>query len=246
MTVKEKQENTFVEKLFKVGAHFGMTKSRRHPSAKPFIFGAKNKIEIFDLEKTNEFLEKAKDFVKNIASQGGTVMFVGGKSESKGAVKRGAESVEMPYVAGRWLGGTLTNFSEIKKRINKLEDLLSQKEKGELVKYTKKERLLIDREIKYLQEFFSGLINLKSLPKALFVVDPKKEQIAVREAKNLGIPVVALASSDCNLFEIDFPIPANDSSIASISFFVDQIASAYKEGKLSTPSKKEEKIEVSF
>lgn len=240
MSTKEIEQNPEITKLFGVGAHFGLIRSRRHPSAKPFIFGAKNKIEIFDLEKTSKSLEEAKNFIKGIASSGANVLFVGGKNEAKRAISEGAGSIDMPFVAGRWLGGTLTNFSEIRKRINKLEDLLAQKEKGELAKYTKKERLLIDREIKYLQEFFSGLLPLKSMPGALFVIDPKREQIAVKEATQLGIPVVAVASSDCNLNEIEYPIPANDASISSISLFVSEIVSAYSLGKSSAVAKKVE------
>jgi small subunit ribosomal protein S2 len=240
MSIKETKESSVVDKLFEVGAHFGMIRSRRHPSTKPFLFGAKNKVEIFDLEKTKEELEKAKNFVQTLAQSGGLLFFVGGKNESQDAVREAASSIEMPYVAGRWLGGTLTNFSEIKKRIAKLEDLSLQKEKGELVKYTKKERLLIDREIEYLQEFFSGLSPMKFLPKALFVVDPRKEEIAVKEAKKIGIPVIALASSDCNIIGIDYPIPANDASKKSIAFFVREIASAYSQGKKTAPAPKEE------
>jgi len=134
----------------------------------------------------------------------------------------------MPYVAGRWIGGTLTNFPEIRKRVLKLEMLTDQKEKGELAKYTKKERLLIDREIDGLRNYFEGLSLLKELPGALFVVDSKKEAIAMEEARKLGIPVMALCGSDCNIKEVDYPIPGNDSSKDSIAFFVNQIAHAYQ------------------
>jgi small subunit ribosomal protein S2 len=230
MVTGQKKEN-IIEGLFKVGAHFGLIRSRRHPSARPFIFGVKNKIEIFDLEKTNEALEKAKDFIKKIVAEGGVVLFVGGKNEAQEAIRTGASKVGMPYVAGRWLGGTLTNFPEIKKRIAKLEDLTSQKEKGELGKYTKKERLLIDREIVTLTHDFSGISVMRNLPKVLFVVDLKREMIAVKEAHRLHIPVVSLSSSDCNLRDVEFAIPGNDASKASIQFFVNEIASAIEEGK---------------
>ncbi len=233
MQTKEKNTNNSqeIEALFKAGAHFGLIRSRRHPSTKPFIFGVKNKIEIFDLEKVNEMLSLAKEFVKSKVSQGGMILLVGGKNEARKSVLNGAQKAGMPYVAGRWLGGTLTNFSEIKKRIAKLEDLTTQKEKGELGKYTKKERLLIDREIETLNRDFFGLSPLKSIPAVLFVIDPKREDIAVKEARNLGIPVVALASSDCNLRDVDYPIPGNDSSVKSIEYFVNEIVSAIEEGK---------------
>ena len=137
----------------------------------------------------------------------------------------------MPYVAGRWIGGTLSNFSEIKKRIARLEELVEQREKGELSKYTKKERLLFDREIDRLTIYFGGLSQMKSLPKFLVVIDPKKEYIAVAEAKKIGIPVIALAGSDSNLYELDYAIPGNDSSRQSISFVLEQLVKAYRKGK---------------
>ncbi|NQV88125.1 MAG: 30S ribosomal protein S2 [Parcubacteria group bacterium] len=224
-----------IESLFKAGAHFAYTKSRRHSSAKPFIFGVKNKIEIFDLEKTNLSLAAAKAFVKSIAEADGVILFVGSKNESRDAVKNGALSIDMPYVAGRWIGGTLTNFPQIRKRVMKLEDLTSKKEKGELAKYTKKERLMIDRDIEKLDRFFSGIVSMKEIPKAIFMIDSKKEGIALAEAMTLGVPVVALCGSDNNLKNVDYPIPGNDSSISSIKFFVQEIVNSYKEGKVAKP-----------
>ena len=219
-----------IENLFKAGAHFAYSKSRRHPSAKPFIFGVKNKVEIFDLEKTEVELQKAKDFVKTFGETGAQILFVGGKNEAKEAIKNVAQSLNMPYVAGRWIGGSLTNFSEIRKRVIKLETLTSQKEKGELAKYTKKERLLIDRDIARLQMSFSGLVTMKELPKVMFVVDSKKEHIAVAEAKKNGVKIISLSGSDCDLGEVDYAIPGNDVSMHSIAYVVSEIASAYKEG----------------
>lgn len=230
-----------VEKLFEAGAHFGFVKSRRHPSALPFIFGAKNNIEIFDLEKTSEELEKAMEYLRGKGMEGASTLIIGGKSEARVAVKKTAEELEMPYVAGRWIGGTLSNFSEIKKRIARLEELLNQKETGELAKYTKKERLLIDREIEKLTIYFGGLTRMKSLPKFVVIVDPKKEHIALKEARKMGIPTVALAGSDSNLFEIDYAIPGNDSSRQSISFILGELAKAYKEG-ISLKTEKTEEV----
>jgi len=223
-------DNSVVDALFSAGAHFGFVKSRRHPSAKPFIFGVKNKIEIFDLEKTSESLKKALGFIEEVAAKNGKILFVSGKNEAKGAITAIGEALVMPYVAGRFIGGTLTNFPEIKKRVDKLESWVSQKEKGELVKYTKKERLLIDREINKLREFFFGLSVMKSLPQAVFVIDAKREFIAVKEAQKMNIPVIALCGTDNNLNEVEFPIPGNDSSKASIEFFLNKIATAYKAG----------------
>ncbi len=227
-----------VEGLFSAGAHFGFIKSRRHPSTKPFIFGVKNNIEIFDLEKTKDSLNTALEFVSELGSRNASILFVSAKSEAKAAITSVAESVNMPYVAGRFIGGTLTNFPEIRKRVDKLESLVSQKEKGELVKYTKKERLLIDREIEKLRTFFFGLSVMKRLPDAVFIVDSKKESIALKEAKVMGIPVIAVCGTDNSLNEVDFPIPGNDSSRTSIEFFLKKIAESYKDGQLkkTTPT----------
>ncbi len=229
-------KNDLVEAMFSAGSHFGFIKSRRHPSAKPFIYGVKNKIEIFDLEKTEGLLTNALAFIEDLASKNGKILFIGGKSEAKEAVTSTAESINMPYVAGRFIGGTLTNFPEIKKRVEKLESWTSQKEKGELVKYTKKERLLIDREIDKLKVFFFGISSMKTLPNAVFIVDAKKEHIAVKEASKMGIPVVALCGSDNNLNDVDFAIPGNDSSKLSIEFFLSKIAESYKAGQLKRPA----------
>lgn len=228
---KTVENKGLITEMFTAGAHFGYSRSRRHPSAKPFIFGTKNGIEIMDLEKTSVELENAKAFVKTLAKGGKQILFVGTKSESKKVVEDGASSIDMPFVVERWVGGVLTNFPEIKKRVALLEDLRSKKEKGELAMYTKKERSLIDKDIERLERNFAGIVSMKDVPAAMFVVDPRKESIAVKEAQYLGIPVVALASSDCNIKEIDFAIPGNDSSVSSVSFFVSQIVSAFKEGR---------------
>ncbi len=220
-----------LEHLSKAGVHFGRARGRRHPSAKDFIYGTKGNVEIFDLEATKTMLERAMEIAHEIGEKGGQILMVGGKSEAKGAVKDSASSAGLPYVAGRFLGGTLTNFVEIKKRIARLETLTEQKEKGELGKYTKKERLLIDREIDKLRDMFGGISPMKSLPSLVFVVDPRKENIVVREANNLNIPVMALAGSDCDMKELDFPIPGNDALEASIRLITEKIANAYKEGK---------------
>lgn len=230
---KKTKSNDIIDTMFQAGAHYGYQKSRRDASTSSFIFGTKNKVEIIDLEKTKEQLEKAVEFVTNLAKTSKQILFVGGKSEAKNSIKIGAMSVDMPYVAGRWIGGTITNFTEIKKRIAKFEDLQKQKEKGELTKYTKKERLLIDREIENLDEMFSGIVSMRELPKALFVIDPKKEFIAVAEAVKAGIPVIALANTDCNIKGLDFPIVGNDTSVSSIEFFVSEIVKAYKAGKVA-------------
>ncbi len=219
-----------IDSLFSVGAHFGFVKARRHPSTKPFILGSKNKTEIFDLEKTSLELNKALEFITTKGKEGALGLFVGGKSEAREAVTKAGQELSMPFVAGRWIGGTLTNFSEIKKRIARLEELTTQRERGELAKFTKKERLLIDREIDHLNLYFSGLSNLKAMPKFLVIVDPKKESIATAEAKRLKIPIIALCGSDSNLHEVDYAIPGNDSSRQTINFILGELSKAYQAG----------------
>lgn len=224
-------ENGTVSDLFEAGAHYGFGKGRRHPSIGDFIFGSKNKTDIFDLEKTSISLQNALEFVKKLAEAKATLLFVGGKNEARDLIKQAAESINMPYVAGRWIGGTLTNFPIIRKRVDTMLDLMSQREKGELSKYTKKERLMIDRDIEKLDNFFHGLVNLTSPPKALFIVDPRKEDTALREARRLHIPVIALCGSDNDVKNIDYPIPGNDSARKSVAYFVNEIAKTYGQYK---------------
>lgn len=220
-----------IKTLFQAGAHFGFPRARRHPSAAPFIFTTKDRTDIFDLEETEKRLESAANFVASVAQAGKQVLFVGGKHEALASVKDLAENIGAPYVAGRWIGGTLTNFKNIRKRIDRLQKLIDEREKGELEKYTKKERLLIDREIEELLGRFGGLVSMNDLPGALFVVDSRHENTAVQEANQLGIPVVGLASSDCDFALVQHPIPANDTSIRSIRLFAEAIAEAYQAGK---------------
>lgn len=220
-----------IDAMFGAGAHYGFVKSRRHPTVKPFIYGTKNKIEIFDLEKTDAQLEKALEFVKTIAAAGKQILFLGSKSEAKEIIKRIAETINQPYVAGRWVGGTFTNFELIRKRAEKLIDLSTQKERGELNKYTKRERLMIDRDIARLENLFGGIVSMNTLPAAIFVVDSKKEDIAVLEAREKKIPVIAISGSDCDISKVQYPIVANDTAIKSIEFFTQKVADAYREAK---------------
>lgn len=228
----QEAENPIIEEMFTAGAHFGYSKTRRHPSMSPFIFTTKKKADILNLEMTNDHLEKAQEFIKTLATGGKVILFVGTKPEAKKAVLEGALSIDMPYVCERWVGGILTNFPEIKKRIDIMEDLKDRKEKGELEKYTKKERLLMDRKVEKLSKYYSGVIKLKK-PDALFVVDTQKEHIAVEEANRMGIPVIGLLNSDCNVKLVTYPIVANDASTSSIKFFVSAIVKAYKEAQHS-------------
>ena len=223
--------STDIKTLFEAGAHFGYPRARRHPSAAPFLFGTKDRTDIFDLEETGRKLAKAREFVASVAASGKHVLFVSGKNESIALVKSIAEEIGAPYVAGRWIGGTLTNFKNIRKRIELLQKLTAQRESGELNKYTKKERVLIDRDIDNLIARFGGLAMLTDLPAALFVIDTRHEETAVQEANQLGIPVVGLSSSDCDFSLVKYPIPANDTSIRSVKLILADIAEAYADGK---------------
>jgi small subunit ribosomal protein S2 len=220
-----------IESMLQVGAHFGYSKSRRHPSTKTFIAGSKNGYEIIDLEQTAQQTQKVLDFVAEVAKDRGQILFVSTKKEFAPIIKDSALSIDQPYVIGRWIGGTLTNFEEISKRVKRLETLLEQKTKGLLAKYTKKERLLIDREIENLDERFGGITNMKFKPKVVFVIDTKHDDIAVQEARNEKIPVIGVSNSDCDIDALTYPIIANDSSVKSVKFFVQQIVEAYKNSK---------------
>lgn len=216
-----------IEEMFKIGAQFGYSSSKRHPKMKPYIFTSRNGTEIFDLEKTKSKLDLAKDFLKNLAKEKKTVLFVGTKKEAKEIIKDLAKKIKMPYVAERWLGGTMTNFKEIKGRIDYLNDLLQKKSSGELDKYTKKEKSQIEKKIASLERYLSGLKQYAGLPSAIVIIDPDYEEIAAQEARKIKIPVIALMSSDCDPADVDFPIPANDNSVASIQFFLKELIEAY-------------------
>lgn len=216
-----------IDKLFELGAHFGYAPSRRHPSASNYIFGAKGGTEIFDLEKVAALLGDALEAVKTLAAQRKTILFVGGKAEAREAVVRTAERVNQPYVAGRWIGGSLTNFSEIKKRLARLSEITTMHETGESAKFTKMERLLMDREAADLERMFGGLKGVTKLPDAMFVIDPRQESGAVAEARQLKIPIFALMNSDCDRSQVTYPIPANDASARVITYVLDEVAKTY-------------------
>ncbi|MFZ3011969.1 MAG: 30S ribosomal protein S2 [Minisyncoccia bacterium] len=238
--VKNTQESndTIVEKMFQAGAHYGYSKTRRHPSVSKYIYTTKNKVDIINLEKTNIMLETALLFVKNLGAQNKTVLFVGTKPEAKVATKGMAESLNMPYVTERWIGGTLSNFTEIKKRITELENYRKDSATGGLDKYTKKERVVMAKKMEKLTRYYSGLIGLKKAPDALLIIDARNEHIAATEARKSGIPVIALVNSDSNIKGLDYPIVGNDAGIPSIKFFIAAIGNAYKEGQTTLPEKK--------
>ncbi len=219
-----------VDKMIATGAHFGFGRSRRHASAKPFILTNKNGTDVIDLSKTNEQVKKAITFVEELGKGKKVLLFVGTKPEAKIAIKSVAMSLNMPYVTERWVGGLLTNWNEMKKRIARRAELISKKERNELEKYTKKERLLLDRELDGLEVLFGGVSTMLKTPDALFVIDPRKESIAIEEASKMGVPVISLLNTDCSSQNIAYPIIANDASRKSVSFFIDTIRDAYQSG----------------
>lgn len=227
-----------IKTLYDAGAHFGYPRTRRHPTAVSFLYTTKDRTDIFDLEETQKRIDAAKAFAASLAAQGKPILFVGGKHEAVAIVKSAAENIGQPYVAGRWIGGTLTNFRIIRKRIDRLENLEADRASGELEKkYTKKEQLLLSREVEGLLFRFGGITKMTDLPGALFVVDSRHEKTAVQEANQMKIPVIALCSSDCDFSKAQFPIPANDTSVKSISLIVGEIAEAYQEGRRAPASK---------
>ena len=211
--------------MIEAGVHFGYAKHSAHPSMSPFVYGLKNGVSIFDLEHTNHQLDQACHFLTEV-SQSGKVIFCASKHEARSVVKKTAESKGMPYVTTRWIGGTLTNWGEISKRVAKLSRMREERERGEFDKYTKKERLHMDRDIAKLERYYAGLIAMKELPKALVVVDPQEEAVAVKEAMDKNIPVVALASSDCNVEGLAHVIPGNDNARASIDLIITRLGEA--------------------
>ncbi|MBI4692002.1 MAG: 30S ribosomal protein S2 [Candidatus Terrybacteria bacterium] len=220
--------------MIKLGMHLGYSRSRRNSKMKPFIFTAKNNAEIFDLEKTKGKMDLAKEFVKNLAQEKKIILFVATKYEARPLIENAARELNMPFVKERWLGGTLTNFKEIKSRIDHLSDLEQKRDSGALEKYTKKERLHIEREIAKLEKYLQGLKDCKNLPSALVAIDSNEEKIAVAEARDTGVPVIALMNNDCNPEDADYPVPGNDSAISSIKYFLEEIIKAYKEGYVGT------------
>ncbi|HNZ86829.1 MAG TPA: 30S ribosomal protein S2 [bacterium] len=211
--------------LLKSGAHFGQVKSKRYPKMNKYIFGVKDGVHIIDLEKTIESLEKASEFIKKVVSKNGKILFIGTKRQAKAIVKEFAEDVKMPYVISRWLGGTFTNFENIIRLPHKMKKLEEDVANGVYDKYTKKEKLMIDREIEKLKEMVEGIRDLDAIPQAIFVVDINHEKTAVMEARERKIPIIAIADTNTNPELVDYPIPANDDSINTLKL----ILSVFKE-----------------
>lgn len=221
-----------MKELLEAGVHFGHRTPRWHPKMKPYIFTERNGIHIIDLQQTVTKLEEAHNKVRDTVSQGGTVLFAGTKKQSQENIVIAADSCGMPYVHQRWLGGTLTNFPTIRRRIEYLLNLEARHHRGDFAGLSKKEVLQLEREIARLNRRLGGLRNMRTLPQLLFVVDTHQEAIAVKEANSLGIPVVAMVDTNSDPDPITYPIPSNDDAIRAIKLMVNKIADAVREGKV--------------
>lgn len=220
-----------LQDMLQVGVHFGHRTSRWSPTMQPYIHGTKGTVHIINLERTLEKLEEAETFLEGLAKEGKIILFVGTKPPVREIVEREAVRCDMPHVTNRWLGGTLTNFKSLSDRLKHFADLEGKKQRGELSKYTKKERVDFDKELKDLETKFGGIKHLTKTPDALFIVDITKETTAVREAKRMKVPTVALVDTNADPTQVTHPIPANDDAISSVTYLVGRIAEAVLRGK---------------
>jgi len=225
-----------MRQLLDAGVHFGHRTQRWNPKMKRFIFTERNGIYIIDLQQTLSYIDKAYEFVKETVAHGGTVLFIGTKRQAQEAIAEQATRVNMPYVNQRWLGGMLTNFTTVHKRLQRLKDLEAMEESGDFAGRTKKELLLMTREKLKLAKTLGGVRDMAKVPSVVWIVDTKKEHIAVGEARKLGIPVVAVLDTNCDPDEVDFPIPGNDDAIRSAGVLTRVVADAVAEGLLARSS----------
>ncbi len=237
-------DTTTIKQLLEAGAHFGHQTGRWHPRMKNYIFTKRNGIHIIDLEKTAVMLDRACEYVRELAAEGSTILFVGTKKQAQESIVEEAQRCGMPYIDQRWLGGMLTNFTTIQARIDHLVRLEDQQSRGEFGRLTKKEILKINEEIGKLNKQMGGIKEMTNLPSALFIVDPTKEGIALAEAKRMGIPVVAIADTNCNPDLIDYAIPANDDAIRAIKLVCGKMADSVLEGKAGFAEVPEEAAEL--
>lgn len=220
-----------LKELLEAGCHFGHQVSRWNPRAASFIYTARDDIHIIDLAKTKEGLEAASAFIKDTAANGGSIIFVGTKRQARGIVSQEAKRVGAMFLTARWLGGLLTNWEQIKKNLEKLGKMRQEKKAGDWEKFTKKEQLLKEKELAKLEDLYGGIAELDNLPAALFLVDVRKEEAAVREALKMGVKTVAIVDTNANPDVVDYPIPANDDAVGSIKFITSYLADAFEEGR---------------
>lgn len=241
-------EQVTVKQLLEAGVHFGHQTKRWNPKMSPYIFTNRNGVYIIDLEKTLTHLITACDFLRSIAEQGGTILFVGTKRQAQDAIYEVAQKNEMPYVNHRWLGGMLTNFETVRRSVAKLEEIEKMETEGTYQFFTKKEVATLKTQHAKLLKVLVGIRNMRRFPNALFVVDPKQEEIAVLEARRLGIPIAAIIDTNCDPDLIDYPIPGNDDAIRSVKLICEVVSKAVLEGRekfaLSHPSEKEAEEEL--
>lgn len=230
-----------LKQLLEAGVHFGHQARRWNPKMKSFIYAERDGVHVIDLAQTSARLDVAYDFVKDLAASGGEILFLGTKRQAQEIVRREAERVGAMYITERWVGGILTNFDNVHQNIKRLNELREKREKKELDYLTKKEQLLIDREIAKMEQVIGGVDRMDKLPEALFVIDAKKEDNAVREARKTGVKVVALADTNSDPTVLDYPIPANDDALKAIELLTKVVADAYAEGK-AIWGKKQEKL----
>ncbi|MGW6166162.1 30S ribosomal protein S2, partial [Bacillus altitudinis] len=220
-----------MKQLLEAGVHFGHQTRRWNPKMKRYIFTERNGIYIIDLQKTVKKVEEAYNFTKNLAADGGKILFVGTKKQAQDSVKEEAIRSGMYYVNQRWLGGTLTNFETIQKRIKRLKDIEKMQENGTFEVLPKKEVVQLKKELERLEKFLGGIKDMKGLPDALFIIDPRKERIAVAEARKLNIPIIGIVDTNCDPDEIDVVIPANDDAIRAVKLLTAKMADAILESK---------------
>lgn len=220
-----------MKQLLEAGVHFGHQTRRWNPKMARFIFTERNGIYIIDLQKTVKKLDEAYNFVRDISAEGGSVLFVGTKKQAQDSVKEEAERCGMHFVNARWLGGMLTNFRTIRHRIDRMEQLIKMREDGTFDMLPKKEVIKLELEIEKLEKFLGGVQSMNRLPKAMFIVDPRKERIAVAEARKLNIPIVAIVDTNCDPDEIDYVIPGNDDAIRAVKLIAGAMAEAVIEGR---------------
>ena len=223
--------NITLMEMLKAGVHFGHKKSLWNPKMASYIFTTRNSTHIFDLEKTKLKLHEALNFAKSVTAAGGTVLFVGTKRQAKEEVRKAAESCGMPYVVTRWLGGTFTNFRTIQRTIKKMDRYEKMIADGEIKKYTKKEQLMIARELEKMKTFFSGIKDMKKLPEAIFVLDSKYDHIPVEEARQSKVKVIGIVDTNSDPTKVDYVIPSNDDAIKVISFMAQAMAEAVNDGR---------------
>ncbi len=229
---KKGEFNINPKELMEIGVHLGHKTSKFHPKMKPYILGVKKTVHLIDPKKTIQKLEQALKFIEKIISEGKALLLVGTKPHLRKPIQEVAEECELFYVTERWLGGTFTNFETISKRLDYLRDLEEKREKGEFEKYTKKEQLDIDREIKKLQRKFKGIKTMEELPNAVFIFDIRNDNLAVREAKKKDIKIIGLVDTNVDPSSIDYPIPANDDALSSIKYMLEKIKKVVKKAKL--------------